>query len=60
MSGKQLELTIDRARAARAAVIEWHGLVGRRGESVARSGDNAASAVTRGQTAARAVLEAVR
>jgi len=60
MSGKQLQLTIDRARAARAAVIEWHGLAGRCSENAARSADIAAFAVIRGQTAAKAILEAVR
>jgi len=60
MRENRLQLTIDRARAARAAVIEWHGLAGRCSENAARSADIAAFAVIRGQTAAKAILEAVR
>jgi len=60
MSGKQLKLTIDRAKAARAAVIEWHGLAGRCSEGALRSANAAMLSVMRGQTAAKAVLEAVR
>jgi len=60
MRENRLQLTIDRAKAARAAVIEWHGLAGRCSENAARSADIAAFAVIRGQTAARAILEAVR